>query len=254
MRVPILTYHAVGDGPPPLFTPARELAAHLDALRSSGRTTVRLGALVDVLRDGRELPENAVVLTFDDGDASVAEIAAPLLRERGLTATIFLVADLAGKRARWNGLAAPAAGRELLSLEKAAALAEEGWELGAHSRTHRSLRRLSPLELLAEVDGSRERICSGTGHDPRVFAYPYGVVTKAAREAASRAFDGAVGTRLSLADSGDDRYDLPRIDAYYVDPFVAGRLDAPVQRLSFAVRRCLRTVRRAVKPDDAPRG
>ncbi len=252
MRVPILTYHAVGDGPPPLYTPARELASHLDALRASGRTTVRLGALVDALRDGRELPEHAVVLTFDDGDVSVAEIAAPLLRERGMTATVFLVSDLAGKSARWNGHAAPA--RELLSLERAAALAEEGWELGAHSRTHRSLRRLSALELLAEVGGSRERICSGTGHDPRVFAYPYGVVTKAARAAASRAFDGAVGTRLSLADSRDDRYELPRIDAYYVDAVVAGRLDAPVQRVSFAVRRCLRAARRAVKPDDGSRG
>lgn len=254
MNVPILTYHAVGEGPPPLFTPARELAAHLDALASSGRRTVALGTLVDALRDGRELPENAVVLTFDDGDISVAEVAAPLLRERGMTATIFLVSDLAGKAARWNGLAPPASGRELLSLEKAAALAEEGWELGAHSRTHRSLRRLSPLELLAEVDGSRERICSGTGHDPRVFAYPYGVVTDAARAAVSRAFDGAVGTRLSLAGPGDDRYDLPRIDAHYVNPIAARRLDAPVQRLRFAARRCLRAARRAVRPDDAPRG
>jgi peptidoglycan/xylan/chitin deacetylase (PgdA/CDA1 family) len=42
----------------------------------------------------RSLPANAVALTFDDGYACTAEIAAPLLEEFGLHATIFVPPEL----------------------------------------------------------------------------------------------------------------------------------------------------------------
>jgi peptidoglycan/xylan/chitin deacetylase (PgdA/CDA1 family) len=46
----------------------------------------------------RRLPREAVAITFDDGYACASEIAAPLLREIGVPATIFLPVDLIERR------------------------------------------------------------------------------------------------------------------------------------------------------------
>ena len=46
----------------------------------------------------RSLPPNAIAITFDDGYACIRRIAAPLLQEFGVRATIFLPVDLIERR------------------------------------------------------------------------------------------------------------------------------------------------------------
>jgi peptidoglycan/xylan/chitin deacetylase (PgdA/CDA1 family) len=72
-------------------TPAR-LRAQLDYLTRHYRVIPldRLGAA--------GCPDYAVVLTFDDGYLSVKRNALPLLRERGLPATAYVVTDVIGNR------------------------------------------------------------------------------------------------------------------------------------------------------------
>src|SRR5262245_46608587 len=65
--------------------------------------------------------ERAVALTFDDGpSARGLDALLPVLRERGIRATFFVVGSELARR--------PALGRQLV---------EEGHELGNHSYTHR---------------------------------------------------------------------------------------------------------------------
>jgi len=64
------------------------LAAQLDFLQRYYRI-VPLASLTD-----GTLPDRAVVITFDDGFRSVHEIALPLLRDRDLPATCYLVTDV----------------------------------------------------------------------------------------------------------------------------------------------------------------
>jgi peptidoglycan/xylan/chitin deacetylase (PgdA/CDA1 family) len=71
-------------------TPPERFAADLDFLQRY-YTVVPLSAL-----EGGSAPERAVVLTFDDGYRSVFQHAYPLLRERGLSATVYLVSDVVG--------------------------------------------------------------------------------------------------------------------------------------------------------------
>lgn len=49
-----------------------------------------LGAVGEAIRTQGRLPDRAVVLTFDDGFADNAEIAAPILARHGLTASVFV--------------------------------------------------------------------------------------------------------------------------------------------------------------------
>ena len=51
----------------------------------------------------------------------------------------------------------------------------------------------------------------------RWLAYPYGAANPAVRQMAAKLFDGAVGTRLGFVTPAADRWDLDRIDTYYLN-------------------------------------
>jgi peptidoglycan/xylan/chitin deacetylase (PgdA/CDA1 family) len=67
---------------------AAEFAAHLDLLRSVFNV-LPLAHAYERMRS-KSLPARAVSITFDDGYANNFEVAAPLLRDRDLPATVFV--------------------------------------------------------------------------------------------------------------------------------------------------------------------
>jgi peptidoglycan/xylan/chitin deacetylase (PgdA/CDA1 family) len=103
-RLPILVFHRVRPMTDPLFPgepDARRFDALLELIRSSFRV-LPLRAATTALRE-RSLPPRSLVITFDDGYADNAEVALPLLRRHGLTATFFVSTgflDAAG--CMWN--------------------------------------------------------------------------------------------------------------------------------------------------------
>ncbi|UCH84787.1 MAG: polysaccharide deacetylase family protein [Candidatus Latescibacterota bacterium] len=69
-------------------------------LKSEGYQTVGLGDLDRWRRGLATLPPKPVVITFDDGDRSVFDIAYPILERYGFTATLFVVTSKVG--AKWE--------------------------------------------------------------------------------------------------------------------------------------------------------
>jgi peptidoglycan/xylan/chitin deacetylase (PgdA/CDA1 family) len=141
---------------------------------------------------------NVVAITFDDAFASVAEFAAPILRERGWPATVFPVTEAvtSGEPMSWlaaDGNGAPS--EELLPLNWAqlSELSKLGWEIGSHSRTHRLLSRLTATELHDEIGGSREDVTAHVGSCAS-FSYPWGVVSpRAIDKVAESGYEAASG-------------------------------------------------------------
>jgi peptidoglycan/xylan/chitin deacetylase (PgdA/CDA1 family) len=84
-RLAVLAYHGVDD--------AERFEEHLNHIRRRARA-VSLEQAIDAFEGRRQLPERAVLITFDDGHRSVLEIGMPLLRDRGLPAAVFVIADL----------------------------------------------------------------------------------------------------------------------------------------------------------------
>jgi peptidoglycan/xylan/chitin deacetylase (PgdA/CDA1 family) len=242
--LPILTYHAIGaDGAVNSTAPAR-FAETLDALRESGFRAVDLGEWVD---RGRPEVEKGFALAFDDGLRSILGVADRLARD-AIPATVFLVAGRVGSDNAWPGQPGGIPRAGLLGRSDLEALARLGFRFGSHGLSHARLDRLSLAELENELIGSRDLIEQMIGCSCRLFAYPYGSASPAVRSAAARRYDAAFGTRLAYAAAADDRFDIARIDAYYLRPrralelLIAGRWHARL-----AVRRALRAIRSSVE-------
>jgi peptidoglycan/xylan/chitin deacetylase (PgdA/CDA1 family) len=247
-RALILTYHAVGDGDGPLYVGPGLLAAHLDAIVASGADTVTVAELAAALRTGA-LSRPAVAVTFDDGAASVALAAAPLLAERNLRATVFCVAGHLGLRSDWPS-ARPGPTFELATPAQLADLAASGWEIGAHGMSHAPLGSDDPAFLTREIVEAATVLEDAVGSKVTSFAYPYGAQpSPAARRLVASRYDAACSTSLAVVDAEADHLALPRVDAHYVRRLrlLRGALDGSLGvqlrtvRLGARARRIVRT-------------
>ena len=201
----VLAYHGVSDG--------GRFAAQLDWLVDHN-TPVSLDDVSGAVLEGRQLPDRPVLLTFDDGERSLLEVGAPLLRERGLPAVAFVVAGLidtdhpfwwveADELARAGGTAEnpgqlvrrlkrlqdverrhtlermrARADRVVrtpqLTAEDLRKLELDGIAVANHSLTHPCLDRCDDDVLLAEVGQAHSLLTDMLGHQPEAFAYPNG--------------------------------------------------------------------------------
>ena len=94
----IVTYHRFTHSDTDIKTASRAFAEQLDYLTRYYRV-VPLSLIAERLRAGR-LPAGVAAITIDDGYSDAYEIAFPLLRERQLPATIFVVTDFVDRK-KW---------------------------------------------------------------------------------------------------------------------------------------------------------
>lgn len=232
-RVPfVLMYHAVAEvssDPYHLAVPPRRFERHLRCLRRWGLRGVGVGELVDALDAGRA--RGLVGLTFDDGYAGLVSHALPALRRYGFGGTVFVVTGRLGGVNDWDtGPVWP-----LLDADGVRHLAAEGVEIGSHGASHVPLAGLSPERLRVELHTSRDQLTELLGAPPRGFAYPYGSVDAAARDAVREAgyrYACAVGTPRS----GVSHAALPRSYAGASDGAVRLTAKWALHRVRIALR------------------
>jgi glycosyltransferase involved in cell wall biosynthesis len=191
----VLLYHAIGEpGEPPsrYVVPVKRFARQLRLLRLLRYRVLTLDAYVGHRHEYSLPPPRSVVLTLDDGYRDNGELAQPLLRKHGASATIFLVSDAVGLRNTW-AVGSEIWARPLLGWDEIETLRREGVDFGAHTKTHASLTELGSEERAAEILGARSALESRLG-EVRHFAYPYGHVDDATVDAVGAAgFVSAAG-------------------------------------------------------------
>jgi peptidoglycan/xylan/chitin deacetylase (PgdA/CDA1 family) len=237
----VLCYHAVSERwDADLSCTPDQLRRQLELLVRRGyRGTTFTQAVTDRAR-GRVL-----AVTFDDAFRSVLELGKPILDSLGLPATVFAVSAFAssGRPLSWPGVTHWADGphhHELAGLTWAElrGLADHGWEVGSHTRTHPRLTELDGDDLRRELEGSREEAERALGLPCRSVAYPYGDVDRrvvAATAAAGYAAAAALPARLHRADP----LEWPRIGVYHPDS---------LRRFGVKVSPAVRLMRRIVEP------
>ncbi len=211
-------------------------------------TIVPLDEFVDRVAGGASLRRVAAI-TFDDGYAGVFDNAWPLLRDLGVPATVFLVAEAHGESREqgfwWDDAEvlqgySPATERRWLTECKGDRIAIVGagaspprpvpawcrpatWEqiteavragltIGAHTATHRTLPALPDAEMYRELVESRAVIRQNAGVIPALFAYPYGLWDERTRDAVQAAgYRAAFTLGADRRTCRDDLWTLPRL-------------------------------------------
>jgi peptidoglycan/xylan/chitin deacetylase (PgdA/CDA1 family) len=209
----VLTYHSIDSSGSAISVSERDFRRHVSWL-ASGR--VRVVPLEEIAIPGGD--DNAVALTFDDAFQNFGTIAAPLLEEHSLPATLFVVTQRVGGTNAWRKPLAPTAipVLPLLDWSGIAAVAQRGIAIGSHGRTHRALSSLDAGDLRDEVNGSSIDLRRELGITPSAFCYPYGDASTREREEAARLYGVAVTAELKALGDNDDVHMLPRLDAYYL--------------------------------------
>src|SRR3954452_2500187 len=222
----VLAYHAVSERwPADLSVTPERLASQLELLTARGYRGATLHQALFDPPAGR-----TVVVTFDDGFRSVATLAFPILQRHHIPGTVFVPTDHVGTGApmRWPGIDQWFGGEhhaELLpmSWEELAMLADAGWEVGSHTRSHPHLTRLDDADLAAELRGSREACEQRLSRPCRTLAYPYGDHDRRVVDVA-RAAGYVAACTLPESFKADDALRTPRVGVYHRDGATVFRL------------------------------
>ena len=188
----ILCYHAIDpEWVSPLVISPETFRRQCSWLDSRRRPVDLSEAVRHIDRAGR-LPRGMVVLTFDDGFATVYEHAFPILAAARLPATVFLVAETLTPEGRtvdwvapWDN--PPDTPLPTLALDQILEMQEAGIRFGSHSYAHHDLTRLGERECERDLRESREVLESLLGRPVPFLAFPFGRHDERVRRAAQRA-------------------------------------------------------------------
>ena len=215
-RLPILLYHNVGplagEDPFRLTVATDQFERQMRCLVSGGYQTIWPSEWLAARREGKPLPERAVMVTFDDGYADMVEHAFPILRRLGLKAAVYVVTKRLGLTNTWDEVNGHPTMR-LMSADQVREWAGQGIEFGSHTRTHPHLTSLSAEQLTDEIDGSREDLQNLLGVEVLSVAYPYGdgVDSSVIREKLMRTYVMGVTVREGLNQIETNPYELRRV-------------------------------------------
>jgi poly-beta-1,6-N-acetyl-D-glucosamine N-deacetylase len=218
--VPVLMYHDVIEQPGVYFdVSVAEFKQQLAQLKKAGATVIPLADLYDHLRDGKELPPRAVVLTFDDGYLGLYDTAYPLLKEYGYPATFFVHTGVVGVKT----------GKDHMKWEQLQALDKEGLiSIESHTVSHPDdLRKCSDQQLARELIDSKKILEQKLGRKMRFLAYPVGNADgRVARVAREAGYEMAFTMGPGWARAPADTFFVPRMLPKYL-PEVWARFKAP---------------------------
>lgn len=184
MRRVILNFHGIGE-------PARELE---DGEAPYWVTPEIFQGALDLA--DRHKTNVETHFTFDDGNASDIEIAAPLLVERGYKAQFFVLSDRIDQPGS-------------LSTENMRALVAMGHGIGNHGAAHVDWKAMDAAGQTRELDHAREAISAAAGVPVTEAAIPFGRYNRSVLQALkARGY-----ARVYSSDGGawaNDRAPIPR--------------------------------------------
>ena len=212
--IPILLYHAVCDDPsagiaPYTVTP-EQFWEHLGLFAELGCTVLTTRELVSRLRRGAPLPEQPLVLTFDDAYVDFATNALPPLIEHGFPPSLYVATGLVPGKHRPDDAPVPLG--PILDWAGLRELVAAGVEIGGHSHTHPHLDTLPAAAARQEIELCKQLLEDELQLELETFAYPNGYTSRSIRRAVRDAgFAGACAVRNALSSTGDDLFALSRL-------------------------------------------
>lgn len=176
--VSILGYHDFRErGGSPMIIAASKFAEQMKAIKESGIPVIPLSDVLAWRKGLKNIPEESIVITMDDGWEGVYTYAYPVLKEYGFPFTIYVYkkyVNIGGRSLSWSQI------KEMM---------KNGCEVGSHSVSHESLRAKKnrsdadhQLWVLNELKDSKLFLEQNLGVPVTSFAYPFGIFDDAMGE------------------------------------------------------------------------
>ncbi len=190
-----------------------QFESDIQTLKQQGYQTIGLRQLNDYVRNGADVPEKSVVITFDDGYLSNKIYAMPVLEAADYTAVIFALTGWIEEHPQLFNVK----GLQYLSWPE---IKEMGHVFQFASHTDNlhllawngqgKLTAVSQHELREDLQRSVKKL-QGTSY----FSYPYGHYNQTSRQLLEQeGIDLAFTVNPSSVHMGDDRFTLGRWDMY----------------------------------------
>ncbi len=210
-RPRILMYHRIFESDHRLAVRPELFIDHLDFFE---RNHWEVLSIRDLLNIEGERGARTVALSFDDGYKEMVTIVAPELRKRGMGATFFVLPRMAAGGFEISPEASFSdGGANFLSHEDIINLDEWGFEIGAHSLTHRSVSDLDGKESWIEIHNSGKELAQLLGKKITGLAYPKGRFTQSNQvQAIASGYEYAVGVQSGPVAADRPLWALPRCE------------------------------------------
>ncbi len=102
--LPVLMYHHISYGEGKTSVTPEIFEMHIVELKTAGYNTIDIFDLYEYVTGDTELPENPILITFDDGYTSNIEYGYPILKKYDYKATVFVIGSMMGKDTYHDGL------------------------------------------------------------------------------------------------------------------------------------------------------
>ena len=231
----VLTYHRFGASQRDPFCVSASVFAKHVAWLATKQLAVSLPDVEAFVRGEKTLPQDAVLISIDDGFRSVAKIALPILRDYGIPAAVYVTTGNVGRDVQSARAHGEHIDEDYLNWDEIIHLHESGIAIGSHAHTHRSMACISLTEATDEAVRSKEQIEKQLSNQVTSFAYPFGTLadfnTSVAEILYKAGYRSAFTSQHGVIQSGLNALTLPRIkieggEGPWMFPFIAnGGLD-----------------------------
>lgn len=162
--VRILAYHGVTTPPDSPFAVSVENFEKQMSFLKANYNVIGFQDYLDWRDNRKVLPDNSVIVTFDDGFKNLTENAVPVLTKHTVPATFFIIAGkMIGDDKRF-----------MTEKDISTASSSPLIDIGSHSLNHLSLAQISSDDRRKEALISKQQLEAGLSKPIEFFCYPYG--------------------------------------------------------------------------------
>ena len=171
-RLRVCMYHKVSEGHKDFLTVDRMQFNEQIEFLSKHYNLISFSDLNSYLQDKKSLPDNALLITFDDGYYDNFTNAYPILKKHNAPFGIFLVSEFIGKEVEHDGVIQKFLGVDELNEMKHLA------QYACHSRRHENINNLSETDFTDEIKGCLNQLKALNIDLQPFWAYTYGAYPK----------------------------------------------------------------------------
>ncbi len=209
----MLYYHRVADRDPVAWSMTNAQFRRQVNWLADNFDMVSMDELRSRMENGNSRP--AMHLTFDDGYAENCDEALPLLIERKIPCTYFVTLDHTSHQRPFEHDAKAGFDFPVNTIDELKELADQGIEIGAHTRTHPNMGEVHELaDIYDEIVLARRELAEILQLPIRYFAFPFGLKSNLNHAAAAMARADGVEAVVSAYGGyntpGEDSFHLQR--------------------------------------------